>query len=166
MTLEGVEASWGWRWPLKQPLKCFRMGWDEGSSRKWLAALAKAVGGEAWGRCAAGAGCGSPVTEAWCLTPSHLLCNSCFVMLLFKEQCRRPAPSTSFSSVSVTVGILRTKVAQPGNTEGLVVLRLGSRLAGGHWSGRVSSCVSPMMVSCSPLMQDAVILGNYCKLWL
>lgn len=92
--------------------------------------LAKAVGGEAWGRCTAGTGRGSPVMEAWCLMPSHLLCNFCFVMLLFKEQCRRPTPSTSFSPVSVTVGILQVKVVQLGNTEGLVIPPLASLLQG------------------------------------
>lgn len=28
---------------------------------------AETLGGEMWGRCAAGTGCVSPVTEAWCL---------------------------------------------------------------------------------------------------
>lgn len=90
--------------------------------------LAKAVGGEAWGRCAAGADGGSPVTEAWCLMPSHLLCNFCFVMLLFEEQCRRPTPSASFSPLSVTAGILQIKVVQLGNMEGLAVPPLASHL--------------------------------------
>lgn len=83
--------------------------------------LAKAVGGEAWGRCAAGARHENSVTEAWCLTPFHLLCSFSFVVLLFKEQCGRPAPSASFSPVTVIVGILHIKVVQLGNTEGLVV---------------------------------------------
>lgn len=135
-----METSWGCRWPLNQPLKCFGMDWDEGSSRRWLAALAKAVGGQAWGRCAAGAGCGSPVMEAWCLTPSHLLCSFCFVMLLFKEQCRRPASSTSFSPVSVTAGILRIKMVQLGNIEELVVPPLGLHLQGIGVAGSLPVC--------------------------
>lgn len=118
----------------------FKVLWDEGSSRRWIAVLAEAVGGEAWGRCAAGVGRGSRVTE--CLTPSCLLCNLWFAVSCFEEQYRRPAPSTSFSPASLTVGILPIQVLQLGNTEGLEVPPVPSDRQGQQLcmrSGRVCS---------------------------
>lgn len=104
--------------------------------------LAKAVGGEAWGRCSTGAGGGSPVMEAWRLVPSHLLCNFCFVMLLFKEQYRRAAPSTSPSPLCDSWDFTNQDCAN-GKYRGVVVPSPVSLLQG-SWVG-IDVAGSPLL---------------------